>query len=58
MRKGKTRDETKKKKKKWQRGKNRQKLRNERVKRGMYRKQTGNKGWLYQQRNVFPADIV
>lgn len=25
---------------------------------GMYRKQRENKGWLYQQRNVFPADIM
>lgn len=24
----------------------------------MYRKQSENKGWLYQQRNVFPADIM
>lgn len=25
---------------------------------GVYRKQRENKGWLYQQRNVFPADIM
>lgn len=47
------------KKKKMRELKNkRQKLGNKSQKGDMYRKQKASMGWLYQQRNVFPANIV